>query len=341
MATNELQHSTQSLLELYNAAPTNYGHVPQSVLTNATSGRILSQVTLTSQSHYDASSIMSTSTVDASAPVIDGQKAPSRPHLRRAWRVLFFSLLQLIFAAFFVGRNIRAFSNCVRYRVEGAGRHHHRSPQLIRNDVRKLSKIPAHLGAILNLQGDHIEDGGVDGLLNDCGELTAWSISAGVKELTIYERTGVLRRLPRQDVVRAIQNKLESYFGADGVPQFAVRSSEEPEIKSGFAINLLSERDGRATLVELTRTFANLASENKLNPSDVTVELVDEQLTSLVGHEPDLILMFTPQLDLQGFPPWHVRVSELYYLEDNDRMNYLVFKRAFQKFAEVKINLGR
>lgn len=30
-----------------------------------------------------------------------------------------------------------------------------------------------------------------------------------------------------------------------------------------------------------------------------------------IVSEPDLVIIFGPKLDLDGFPPWHVRLSEI------------------------------
>jgi undecaprenyl pyrophosphate synthase len=30
--------------------------------------------------------------------------------------------------------------------------------------------------------------------------------------------------------------------------------------------------------------------------------------------EPDLLILFSPRVDLQGFPPWQIRLTEILYL---------------------------
>ncbi|KAM9924612.1 hypothetical protein OXX80_011164, partial [Metschnikowia pulcherrima] len=79
----------------------------------------------------------------------------------------------------------------------------------------------------------------------------------------------------------------------------------------------------------------------ELSLQDITVDLIDEELTELVGPEPDLVVCFGPVLDLQDYPPWHIRLSELYWEPDNTSVNYAVFIRALQKFAHSKVNLGK
>ena len=33
--------------------------------------------------------------------------------------------------------------------------------------------------------------------------------------------------------------------------------------------------------------------------------------------EPDLLILFSPRVDLQGFPPWQIRVTEILYSPPN------------------------
>lgn len=230
--------------------------------------------------------------------------------------------------------------------------HHNRTPQLIRSDVSQLAKIPGHVAAILNLR-EHEEGGGIDGVLDEAGELAAWSTGAGIKTLTLYERTGVLKYLPRDKVYNAIASKLDAYFGNNDRPRFSIRVprtggtyvngvANGPGSSDGeLTINLLSEEDGRETIVELTRTLADLAVHKKIRPEDVTVEVIDEEMKDLVTGEPDLLVLFTPVIDLQGFPPWQIRLTEIFHQPDNREVSYTVFLKALQRYSTCKINVGR
>lgn len=73
-------------------------------------------------------------------------------------------------------------------RMLGVLFYHHRTPELIQKDVRALVRVPEHLSIILPYR----EDEGLDGLVNDVAEISAWCASAKVPMLSIYEKSGML-----------------------------------------------------------------------------------------------------------------------------------------------------
>lgn len=229
------------------------------------------------------------------------------------------------------------------------------SPQLIRQDVIKLQKIPKRLAAVLEAKPEGDIGGGINGLINDASDVVCWTISAGIKGLALYDYDGLLKQNVT-DLRAGIHHKLSKYFGPDNIPKFAIRvphSNElflnlndripkgSPSTKVAIEISLLSKIDGRNTIVDLTKTMADLCTKGQLNIDDVNVNLVNQELVQLVGQEPDLLLYFGPTLDLQGFPPWHIRLTEFYWETDNDQVSYYVFIRGLQQYADCKMNVGK
>ncbi|KAF6072226.1 putative integral membrane protein [Candida albicans] len=140
-----------------------------------------------------------------------------------------------------------------------------KSPQVIREDINKLEKIPKIVSCILDLQDDEDENGGKDGLINSISELTAWSMSAGI---------------PHKNLIIYSDNHIDGN-AAD------------------LEIDLISRIDGKPTLVELTKTMSELAVNRELSIRDITIDLIDEELHELVGPEPDLLISFAPSLNLE------------------------------------------
>ena len=56
--------------------------------------------------------------------------------------------------------------------------------------MNRLNKTPKHLSVILQLPPDGGKKDRLETLVNDACEIAAWSASAGVPVLSIYERTG-------------------------------------------------------------------------------------------------------------------------------------------------------
>lgn len=234
-----------------------------------------------------------------------------------------------------------------------------KSPQVIRDDVSKLTKIPKRMACILDLKDDDDENGGVDGLINQVSELSAWALSAGITSLTIYEYNGLLstnHRVHLPLLTRELSKNLATYFGTELIPLFSFKiphknlvvysdPSAGPNGDSqrviDLEITLLSRIDGKPTIVELTKTMSELAQAKELSVNDISIDLIDEELIELVGPEPDLLVSFGPTLDLQDFPPWHIRLTEIYWEPGNKDVNYAVFIRALQKFSNCKVNVGR
>jgi hypothetical protein len=78
-----------------------------------------------------------------------------------------------------------------------------------------------------------------------------------------------------------------------------------------LSILLISAEDGRDSIVDLTKTLAEMAQRGKVNPDDISLELIDIELSENVMAEPDLLIVFSPYVDLQGYPPWQVRLTEI------------------------------
>ena len=94
-------------------------------------------------------------------------------------------MIHLIFGIYIRTRQIY---HGVVDRILGLIYYHHRTPELIRKDVTRLSRLPGHLSVILTLKGD--EDGGLEALMDEVAELCAWCASADIPMLSVYERSG-------------------------------------------------------------------------------------------------------------------------------------------------------
>ena len=78
-----------------------------------------------------------------------------------------------------------------------------------------------------------------------------------------------------------------------------------------------------------------------MSPNDISLDLVDAEITESVMGEPDLLVLFGPSVELQGYPPWQVRLTEIYHMQDNTGVGYQVFLRALHKYANAQMRLGR
>jgi dehydrodolichyl diphosphate syntase complex subunit NUS1 len=129
----------------------------------------------------------------------------------------------------------------------------------------------------------------------------------------------------------AVVKTLQSYFGitpSSNCPSVSIRApnlpsfsppTTPPEPPSAGSIQqpyhitilLLSADDGRNTLVDLTKTLADMAQKGKVAPEDISSDLIDAEISESVMGEPDLLIHFGPRVVLDGYPPWQVRLTEI------------------------------
>jgi dehydrodolichyl diphosphate syntase complex subunit NUS1 len=68
--------------------------------------------------------------------------------------------------------------------------YHHRTPELIKKDVKGLQRLPEHLSVILKLEEGAKGGAGLEILVDEVAEIAAWCACAGIPTLSIYEKTG-------------------------------------------------------------------------------------------------------------------------------------------------------
>jgi len=103
----------------------------------------------------------------------------------------------------------------------------------------------------------------------------------------------------------------------------------------------ISYKDGREAMVDLTKTLAEMSQKGKLNPSDIQIDLIDAELSEGIMAEPDLLLLFSPHVELYGYPPWQIRLTEIFHLPDNQGVEYQVFIRGLRRYAGAQMRRGK
>ncbi|PYH44794.1 ditrans,polycis-polyprenyl diphosphate synthase [Aspergillus saccharolyticus JOP 1030-1] len=262
--------------------------------------------------------------------------------------------------------------------------YHHRTPELIRKDVKGLKRLPEHLSVILSLRK---EEDALTVLMDEIAELAAWSASAGIPVLSVYEKTGALKScIPV--LHRVIMNKMCFYYGSPTEqPMLRLFAPHHPvfeQPQQAFSRNrssdafltvlLLSATDGRETFVDLTKTLAEMSQGGKLAPQDITMELVDAEISEITTQptrplsptmgehnrtsgplrlvakpEPDLLLVFGSFLRLDGYPPWHIRLTEMFCTggrscgtnTSEEAVEYHGFLRGLWHYAGAQMRFGR
>jgi dehydrodolichyl diphosphate syntase complex subunit NUS1 len=108
-----------------------------------------------------------------------------------------------------------------------------------------------------------------------------------------------------------------------------------------LSILLISEEDGQDSIVDLTKTLTEMTQRSKLTLNDISIDLVDAELSESVMSEPELLILFGPTVELDGYPPWQIRLTEIYNVQDNQGVGYQVFLRALYNYANAQMRFGR
>ena len=217
--------------------------------------------------------------------------------------------------------------------------------------------------------------------MDEVAELSAWSAAAGIPLLSVYEKLGILKSYMPQ-LQELVVQKLTAYFGtgssrpsltlyAPNLPPVAPSpkmfdqstSNGNSQPRPRLDLLLLSATDGRDTLVDLTRTLTEMAQSKKIRPKDITADLINTEIvasTAFPGSitngnhaasaetppsEPDLLIVFGPYVKLDGYPPWQIRLSEIFCVggdlkNGSTRVEYQGFLRGLWKYAGAEMRFG-
>lgn len=84
-----------------------------------------------------------------------------------------------------------------------------------------------------------------------------------------------------------------------------------------------------------------MSQRSKISSSDISIDLVDAEVSESVMGEPDLLVLFGPTVELSGYPPWQLRLTEIFHVQDNNGVGYQVFLRALYNYANAQMRFGR
>ncbi|GAA5975566.1 hypothetical protein JCM11641_003536 [Rhodosporidiobolus odoratus] len=125
-----------------------------------------------------------------------------------------------------------------------------------------------------------------------------------------------------------------------------VDSPPPSTLSSSFTVNLISRSAGRPALATLAQVVAAGRAYSKTTTA-LTSEAVSEIVDALPLPEPDLLFVFGgPYLRLQGFPPWQIRLSEMYHHSSPSwlpppLLTYDLFRPALDVYGRAEMRLGR
>lgn len=112
---------------------------------------------------------------------------PVRSFVTNQLHLVVFTLIHTLFSLYI---RLRQTIHVVYDRILAILYYHHRAPELIKQDVKALSRLPQHLSVILDLKREQRGTAGLEALLEEVAEISAWCTCVGIPTLSIYEKTG-------------------------------------------------------------------------------------------------------------------------------------------------------
>ncbi|CAG8444470.1 6333_t:CDS:2 [Scutellospora calospora] len=179
-------------------------------------------------------------------------------------------------------------------------------------DLKNLDKIPKHLAVLF---WGKIEEK----RLKEAAQLCCWAWRSGVKMLSIYDVEDDLKHNAQLLQFHIDAFSKHFFIHEKFVPIIRVTalgistkySNNEDSNLPDMHVNLISYADGRTRIVEVTKNFSEEVKQGKMISDELDVEELDRRLSVPQFSEPQLLILFSPKVELEGFPPWHIRLTEI------------------------------
>ncbi|KAF9942095.1 hypothetical protein BGZ67_003105 [Mortierella alpina] len=225
-------------------------------------------------------------------------------------------------------------------------------------DLDKMTKIPKHLAVVLPA-GNESSESEEDEWAGQVAQLAQWATASGIKCLSIM-RTDPLH----PELVEVLQDRItdsiaDFYREEKIVPVALARTLGSPEeglntlnpldqrkrLHGGRPFDLdvvvLSKQDGHARLAGVVRTLGEAARQNRITSEDITTDFMDKEL-SYELPEPELLIILKDDLDMSGYPPWHIRLTEIFHHPDQAIIpRYTMFLQALHRYAKCDQRFGK
>jgi len=238
------------------------------------------------------------------------------------------------------------------------------TPKTLTKEASYFTKIPKHISFIIHVQQKDIRN--PIPLINNIKDLIYWSMEIGIPYITFYDYQGFLK----ENVEKIIKNfdeeinflafsKPNLQFSCSGRKFDSLKlkntytfneSESQKEFIENFKINFISNVDGKAQLVKITKNL----SENKKS-SDVEKMTIEDMNTLILENsgesvktererDPDLIIIFGGYYDffrLYGYPPWQIRLSEIYPIPGKPKITYYGFINGLIRYSRCQQRVGK
>ncbi|RIB01358.1 Decaprenyl diphosphate synthase-like protein [Gigaspora rosea] len=211
-------------------------------------------------------------------------------------------------------------------------------------DLKILDKIPKHLAVLF--WGEINEK-----RLKEAAQLCCWSWCSGIKMLSIYNVEDDLKN--NAQLLQSYIDTFSRHFfihekfipiirvTALCASKKPIYSNNEDSNLPDMQVNLISYADGRPWIAEVTKNLAEDVIQGKITSDELNIEELDRRISVPHFSEPQLLILFSPKIELEGFPPWHIHLTEIFHVPGNSEFHYSIFVKALRKYSKCDQRFGR
>lgn len=207
--------------------------------------------------------------------------------------------------------------------------HQHDIHQRIQFDKTQLTKIPEHL--TINVSRELASTRSCkewEKLMYDISMSTCWAWDFGIKEVSVYDASGIMKSVS-VDLYKQQSTILHDYM---------IKYNNGEKIRPALKFSILSIENGKQHMGRVVQEMA------KDHPDTIDIPLVDQYMHMDSVSDPDLMILYDGlphnYVSLDGYPPWHIRLTEIANCSNYHHLNYHVFSKCLYRFSKVEQRFG-
>eukprot|EP00833_Pecoramyces_ruminatium_P000520 jgi/Orpsp1_1/1174552/evm.model.c7180000050545.1 len=226
-------------------------------------------------------------------------------------------------------------------------------------NVAYLKKIPKHLSFIIQIQPNDRKNPQI--LFNKIKDLIYWSVEVGIPNISFYDYHGYLK----QNIEEFIK-VLDTEVNFPASPEFNIQfnrsgnkissvliknayilnNNEKQKLNiKNFMVNFISYDDGKPHIAKVATILAKTMKSidvNKMSIQDIDDFILQnsgDMIQTVTERDPELIIIYGGNYEyfkLYGYPPWQIRLSEIYYIPGKCDITYSGFINGLFRYSRCE-----
>ena len=207
-----------------------------------------------------------------------------------------------------------------------------------------INRLPKHIAIIMDGNRTWAKENGLDPKLGHkegakvLEKIVRYANKIGIKYLTVYAFSTENWNRTKEEVgalMLLLQNYLDDFSKradtenikikllgdittlSNGLQNSILKAIERTKDNTGVTFNVAFNYGGRQEITMATKKIAELVKNGKLNPEDITEEIIQNNLYTSGQPDPELLIRTSGQIRTSGFLPWQTIYSEFVFMEKN------------------------